>query len=504
MDPQVFPGGGNARRTPKRTRFVKLGADLRLEDRLAPAAPVACNDGPLTVHVGEALNVSAANGVLGNDTDADNDALSVGSFWADNNTYVSVNTDGSFTFIGYATGSSGFTYQATDGVNSSNTATVSITVIDAPPPSINSVILDNYTDNYTGVDDRDTADDVITAQVDVSNSGSGSITYQYIWTVDGQTAQTTTTTSIVDSLDMTVIGEAYSGKDVAVSVNIVGSGDPPASAFISDQTGPNQITWASPRVLVYGTPTTPNFPQASYTFNSSEGAPKDFLIGQVTATCSSGDPVAYAITAGNPQGYFKIDANGKISVSAESLPLTATTSYSLTVTAAHATNPGLAAYQRSVPVQINLHPTVVITGDFQCVAASIDGVIDGAALKFVRVAHDLDAPLTVLYSIDWNGINPSNAFVNSGNLANTLPDAGQVTFGVNQSAVTIILTPLSGTYTDGVGKFTVQLDPPGANGGYVIPPSGTSFFIPSMVMTGFDRVQVQIYDAITECHEVNR
>lgn len=75
------------------------------------------------------LNVSAP-GVLGNDTDADEDTLTAELVGDVSHGSLILNSDGSFTYTpasGY-TGSDSFTYQAYDGEEYSNTASVSITI----------------------------------------------------------------------------------------------------------------------------------------------------------------------------------------------------------------------------------------------------------------------------------------------------------------------------------------------------------------------------------------
>ncbi|WP_081212365.1 HYR domain-containing protein [Salegentibacter sediminis] len=92
------------------------------------SAPVA-NDDSYSVDQHDVLN-KAAPGVLENDTDAENDVLSV--ILKDGPQYgtLSLNSDGSFTYepnAGYS-GPDSFTYIANDGTANSNVATVSITV----------------------------------------------------------------------------------------------------------------------------------------------------------------------------------------------------------------------------------------------------------------------------------------------------------------------------------------------------------------------------------------
>ena len=75
------------------------------------------------------LTVPAA-GVLGNDSDADGDALGAALQSDVTNGTLTLNADGGFTYTPNKrfTGSDGFTYTASDGNAGSNTATVAITV----------------------------------------------------------------------------------------------------------------------------------------------------------------------------------------------------------------------------------------------------------------------------------------------------------------------------------------------------------------------------------------
>lgn len=93
--------------------------------------PVAVLDA-YSVNQASILNVTTANGVLKNDTDADADPLTAMLVSAPQNGTLSLNANGSFvyepdnSFVGTDT----FTYQANDGFFASNTVTVTITVND--------------------------------------------------------------------------------------------------------------------------------------------------------------------------------------------------------------------------------------------------------------------------------------------------------------------------------------------------------------------------------------
>ena len=94
-------------------------------------APIAFADTFATVlNVG--LNVGPDEGLLANDTDADGDTLTAALVGQPSNGTALVNLDGSFTYTANTDflGEDSFTYQASDGVATSNTARVTITVDD--------------------------------------------------------------------------------------------------------------------------------------------------------------------------------------------------------------------------------------------------------------------------------------------------------------------------------------------------------------------------------------
>ncbi|MDP9387074.1 MAG: Ig-like domain-containing protein [Actinomycetota bacterium] len=91
-------------------------------------APVAVDDAYTTAE--DTLLTVAAPGVLGNDTDAEGDALTASLATGPANGTLALNPDGSFTYTPNANynGPDSFTYTASDGNGGSDTATVSISV----------------------------------------------------------------------------------------------------------------------------------------------------------------------------------------------------------------------------------------------------------------------------------------------------------------------------------------------------------------------------------------
>jgi VCBS repeat-containing protein len=100
---------------------------------LANQAPTA-NDDSYSTQQDVNLTVNAP-GVLANDSDPNNDPLTAALDSGPSNGVVTLNSDGSFTYTpnsGFS-GADSFTYHATDGSLSSNSATVTITVNPTSP-----------------------------------------------------------------------------------------------------------------------------------------------------------------------------------------------------------------------------------------------------------------------------------------------------------------------------------------------------------------------------------
>jgi VCBS repeat-containing protein len=104
-------------------------ATVALTVAAADRAPVAAADAYVT-REDEPLRVSAANGVLGNDSDPDQDALTAELITGPAHGGVTLNSNGSFVYTPAAAfhGQDAFTYQASDGEMVSTPATVTITV----------------------------------------------------------------------------------------------------------------------------------------------------------------------------------------------------------------------------------------------------------------------------------------------------------------------------------------------------------------------------------------
>jgi VCBS repeat-containing protein len=101
----------------------------------ASSSPVAGDDS-YSVNEGATLTVSAVNGVLANDTDADGDALTATIGTSPANGSVTLNSDGSFTYThnGSETTADSFTYSVSDGsTTDTGTVTIAVSPVNDPP-----------------------------------------------------------------------------------------------------------------------------------------------------------------------------------------------------------------------------------------------------------------------------------------------------------------------------------------------------------------------------------
>ncbi|OHC64321.1 MAG: hypothetical protein A2040_15085, partial [Rhodocyclales bacterium GWA2_65_19] len=146
-------------------------------------APVANND-TLGAVQGTPVTYTAAQ-LLGNDTDAEGDTLTIASVTSGSGGTAVLNGDGTVTFTpnpGF-NGAADFTYTATDGSLTSNTATVTVNIAAAPVLDLDaddSTIAGNgfvtYFDTVTGVPVTVADADVSVTDADSTNIASATIT----------------------------------------------------------------------------------------------------------------------------------------------------------------------------------------------------------------------------------------------------------------------------------------------------------------------------------------
>ncbi|MGL1889827.1 MAG: Ig-like domain-containing protein, partial [Reichenbachiella sp.] len=162
-----------------------ITADLTISGvTLGNTAPVAVVD-DFTFNQGSTNAVLATDGVLNNDTDSEDDALTAILVSDVSNGTLTLNSDGSFDYVhdGSVTTTDSFSYKVNDGTDDGNTVTVSLTI--TPVTSGNTApvaVVDEFTFNQGSTNavlatdgvlnnDTDSEDDALTAILvsDVSN-----------------------------------------------------------------------------------------------------------------------------------------------------------------------------------------------------------------------------------------------------------------------------------------------------------------------------------------------
>ncbi len=142
-----------------------IGAFESNYDNVENHPPIAVND-IYSTNEDTTLNINITNGVLANDTDADNDTLTAILVSDVSNGTLTLNNNGSFNYIPTANfaGTDSFTYKANDGIADSNIATVTIVVGDVFIDSDNDGMDDTWENYYFGNLDQ-------TAESDFDNDG---------------------------------------------------------------------------------------------------------------------------------------------------------------------------------------------------------------------------------------------------------------------------------------------------------------------------------------------
>jgi large repetitive protein len=265
-------------------------------------APVAVNDG-YGVNEGATLTVSAP-GVLGNDTDAENNALTAvlvsGPAHAAS---FSLNADGSFAYVhnGSETTTDSFTYRANDGTANSNIATVTITIApvnDAPVAnndSYNVGFHQTITVPPPGVLGNDTDVDTPPASLSatlVSGPSQGNLTFN----ADGSFSyQHTGATLGTDSFTYQVSDGAATSNTATVTITIANQ----APTAVND----NYATVGNTELRVgLAASLNPAVSQSGSVIGNdsdSDGGPAPLTVSAFDATSFNGGTVAM-----NPNGSF--------------------------------------------------------------------------------------------------------------------------------------------------------------------------------------------------------
>ncbi len=199
--------------------------------------PIADADGPYGATEDTLLTVSAANGVLAGDTDADGNPLTAHLLDPTSNGTLTLNPDGSFTYqpASNFSGQDSFTYRAFDGLTYSDPVTVAINVgavndapvadADGPYNATEDTLLTVNAANGVLTGDTDADRNPLTAEL-VTPAGHGTLTLNS----DGSfTYQPASNFSGQDSFTYRAFdGTAYSDP-VTVVINVGAVNDTPAA-----------------------------------------------------------------------------------------------------------------------------------------------------------------------------------------------------------------------------------------------------------------------------------
>ena len=220
-------------------------------------------------------------------------------------------------------------------------------------------------------------------------------------------------------------------------------------------------------------------------FNIAENAGTNAVVGSVTASDpDAGDTVSYAITGGNTDGAFAIDANGQITVADGTLLDHETApARTLTVTVTDAGGLTDTATVTIGVTDVNEAPTVADAGFNIAENAGTNAVVGSVS------ASDPDAGDTVSYAI--TGGNPDGAFAIDANGQITVADGSLLDHETAPSrTLTITVTDAGGltdTATVTIGVTDVNEAPTVADAGFNIAENaGTNAIVGSVTASDPD------------------
>ncbi|UFZ08664.1 VCBS domain-containing protein [Bradyrhizobium ontarionense] len=416
-------------------------------------APVAVADSYTTAE-DTALTIQNA-GVLGNDHDAEGDALS--AILVDGPTHgtLALNQDGSFTYTPFAdyNGVDSFTYKANDGLADSGTATVSITVTAVNDPAVISGVSSGSVAEAGGVNNAiagtATATGVLT-DTDVDNpantfsavatpvaSAGGYGTYTMTaggaWTYhldDGNSAVQALNAGAVltDTFTVTTID----GTAQVVTITINGAND---AAAVSGSTS-GSVTEADG--INNGAPGTPT--ATGMLTDSDVDNPADTFTAVGTATASAGGYGTYTMTSGGVWTYALDNSNPAVQALNAGAVLTDT----FTVTTIDGT-------AQVVTVTINgANDTAVVSGTISGSVIEAGGINNGTpgtpTATGTLTDTDVDNPANIFAAV-------GTATASAGGYGTyTMTSGGVWTYVLDNSNPTVQALDVGATLTD---TFTV-------------------------------------------------
>ena len=306
-------------------------------------APYVQND-TYTLVNGSTYNVSAANGVLHNDSDSDGDTLTATLGTGPSHGSLTLNSDGSFAYTPNSgwSGSDSFTYTDSDGVLSSSAATVTlmtdygiVSAADVTKLPLGTVQVDNqilgsssgtpataqnlglHYDSVTGHSDV-----VIEADVAMSTNAANSNALSAALTFNG-TAQTTqyfslnglngtsTTTHLAIQVDTSSLATgryAYSltinGANIYAPVTLTGYAN-----VVNNSSSPFGQGWDMPGVMHLYTNSASGVP-AGVLLTPGDGSGWYFTQGSGSSYTSPAGPYAFSTLTSVSGGWQLVDQNG--------------------------------------------------------------------------------------------------------------------------------------------------------------------------------------------------
>jgi ELWxxDGT repeat protein/VCBS repeat-containing protein len=460
-------------------------------------APVASDD-EYSLNRNGVLNVTGS-GVLSNDTDVDGNPLNANLVTAPNNGSLILNNTGAFLYTPNTNfaGVDSFVYRATDGINPSNLATVTLTVsIANTPPIANN---DTYnvlrggsftatSGNGVLANDADAEGATLTASL-VSGTGNGLLTlnpdgsFTYTpsanfvgtdvftyRTSDGTVNSTSvaTVTLNVTNAAPAVANDSYStlqNQPLSITAPGVLSNDTdaegnPFTATIVAQPTRGTVTLNPDGSFTY----TPNLNFAgtdSFTYRASDGiansAPATVTI-QVTAVNTP--PVSNNDT-------YSVRANGSLAITAPGVLNNDTDADGNPLTATVGIQPGSGTVTLNADGSFTYVPTLNFVGTDSFTYRANDGVANSTATVTINVTNTAPAAANDSYSVTRNGTLSLTA---PGVLSNDTDAEG------NPLTATVVTQPGNGTVTlNADGSFT---------------------YIPTTGFTGTDSFTYRASDAI--------
>jgi len=325
-------------------------AVTRVTITVSNAAPVA-NADSFTVRHDRLLTVNSASGLLANDQDADQDALTISVTGGPAHGQLTMGTGGAFTYQPQAgfTGTDSFQYRVSDGITTSGWVTVTLTIENAAPVAVSESSAVHHGGTATKsllANDSDADGDSLTVQIQgtpqhgtLTANGGGSYTYHPAAGFVGQetiayVVSDGVSTSAVAYWTITVTNTAPTAIDHSASlihsrpqvINLLtgaadGDGDT-LTVVIIDPPSHGTLVWVSGGQYRY-TPTSGYVGDDQFRYAVSDGAetsePADVLL-TITNQAPVANPNTYSIPYTRP---FTFDVRTN-DTDADSDPLTVT------------------------------------------------------------------------------------------------------------------------------------------------------------------------------------